>query len=194
MSVKTALRAVCLTVTVLFASLSGFKACAAPELPVSPTTNPAFAPASVNTSFINVLQQKYADMMSVIPQDISNLNLYGFIDQWFGTRYLWGGTTKNGIDCSAFVQKMYQSVFNMPIFRTAITQFGMCRIFNNEDSLKEGDLVFFKTIGNNISHVGVYLKNNYFVHSCSSKGVTISSLDNNYWAEVYAGSGRITMR
>lgn len=198
MKLKTAVQAVCLIVSVLFVGLSSSKVSGAPmpELPATPPaiTAATITPPSLNVSFANVLQQKYASLMSVIPQDITNLNLYSFIDQWFGTRYLWGGTTKDGIDCSAFVQKMYQSVFNEPILRTAITQFGMCKLFTNEDSLKEGDLVFFKTIGNNISHVGVYLKNNYFVHSCSSKGVTISSLDNNYWSAVYATGGRIAMR
>lgn len=196
MKLKTALQAACLGIFVLFACLLSSKVYAAPspELPPASVTAPGSTSNTTGETgyaFVNVLQQKYAGMMSVIPADITNLNLYSFIDHWFGVKYLWGGTSMKGIDCSAFVQKMYQNVFNTQILRTAFMQFGMCKLFTNQDSLKEGDLVFFKTIGNNISHVGVYLKNDYFVHSCSSKGVTISSLDNNYWAEVYAGSGRI---
>jgi hypothetical protein len=141
--------------------------------------------------FSNMLQNKYAGMLEAVPGDIDNINLYSFIDQWYGTKYLWGGTTKEGVDCSALVQNMYREVFSTDIVRTSITQYGMSMKLPQKDSLSEGDLVFFKTRGNFISHVGVYLKNNFFVHSCSSKGVTISSLDENYWSKVYAAAGRI---
>lgn len=141
--------------------------------------------------FTNMLQNKYAEMMEANVEDIDNINLYSFIDQWYGTKYLWGGTTKEGVDCSALVQNMFREVFRKDIVRTSIMQYGMSIELPTKDSLKEGDLVFFKTRGNFISHVGVYLKNNFFVHSCSSKGVTISSLDENYWTKVYAAAGRI---
>lgn len=140
--------------------------------------------------YINMLQNKYAEKLDATIQDVENTDLYAFIDQWYGTRYQWGGTSQNGVDCSALVQNMYRQVFNTDIVRTSYMQHGMTTEVS-KDSLQEGDLVFFKTIGNRISHVGVYLKNNFFVHSCSSKGVTISSLDENYWSKVYAAAGRI---
>ena len=148
------------------------------------TSNPDF--------FGNMLRKKYAGLVQATPKDISNTKLYSFIDQWYGTPYLWGGTTQAGVDCSALVQNMFRNVFNTDIVRTSITQYGMSQLLPSRDSLNEGDLVFFKTRGNFISHVGVYLKNNLFVHSCSSKGVTISSLDENYWNRVYAAAGRIS--
>jgi lipoprotein Spr len=61
----------------------------------------------------------------------------------------------------------------------------------NADSLKEGDLVFFKTRGRSISHVGIYLMNNFFVHASSSQGVIISSLNDEYWSRKYAGAGKV---
>lgn len=140
--------------------------------------------------FINMLQNKYAEKLEATVEDIENTELYSFIDEWYGTRYQWGGTSENGVDCSALVQNMYREVFKTEIVRTSYFQHDMSTEVS-KDSLQEGDLVFFKTRGNVISHVGVYLKNNFFVHSCSSKGVTISSLDENYWSKVYAASGRI---
>jgi lipoprotein Spr len=141
--------------------------------------------------FINMLQNKYAEKLEAPVEDIENTDLYSFIDQWYGTKYAWGGTTQNGVDCSALVQNMYREVFKTDIVRTSYLQHDMSTEVPSKDSLQEGDLVFFKTRGNVISHVGVYLKNNFFVHSCSSKGVTISSLDENYWSRVYVTAGRI---
>jgi cell wall-associated NlpC family hydrolase len=143
------------------------------------------------SEFSSFVQDKYAKMLGVVPEAITNLSLYSFIDKWYGTKYRWGGTTKKGIDCSALMQKMYNAVFNTDIVRTSILQFAMVQPVQEKEKLQEGDLVFFKTRGNFISHVGMYLKNNHFVHSCSSKGVTISSLDNSYWASVYAGAGKM---
>ncbi len=129
--------------------------------------------------------------MQVTPQLLTNNSLYRFIDSWLGTPYRLGGTTHKGIDCSAFVQQLYANVFSTNLVRTAIEQFGMAKRLFDYDSLKEGDLVFFRTVSSRISHVGVYITNNFFVHSCSSKGVTVSSLDEKYWSRTYAGAGRI---
>ncbi len=59
-----------------------------------------------------------------------------------------------------------------------------------KDKLKEGDLVFFNTHGG-VSHVGLYLENNYFVHASSSEGVTISNLDDHYYAKRFVCGGRV---
>ena len=134
---------------------------------------------------------RFADMMKVTPQILTNTHLYKFIDSWLGTPYRLGGTTRKGIDCSAFVQQLYTNVFGTSLVRTAFEQFGMAHRLFNDDSLKEGDLVFFRTVSSRISHVGVYITNNFFVHSCTSKGVTVSSLDEKYWSKTYAGAGRI---
>ncbi len=139
----------------------------------------------------NTLRMRFADMMKVTPQILTNTHLYKFIDSWLGTPYRLGGTTRKGIDCSAFVQQLYTNVFGTSLVRTAFEQFGMAHRLFNDDSLKEGDLVFFRTVSSRISHVGVYITNNFFVHSCTSKGVTVSSLDEKYWSKTYAGAGRI---
>lgn len=132
-----------------------------------------------------------ASVLAALPTALSNGSLASFIADWYGTRYRYGGTSRTGIDCSAFVQKLYENVFGISLVRTAIQQAqNSCELCTNDD-LREGDLVFFKTQGNRISHVGVYLMNKFFVHSASSKGVMISSLDDKYWKPRYAGAGRV---
>jgi cell wall-associated NlpC family hydrolase len=137
------------------------------------------------------VKDKYASMINVMPNQLSNVMLYSFIDDWYGTRYRMGGASKKGIDCSAFTQNLYKYVFGMNIVRTACLQFNASQRIKNISDLKEGDLVFFRVNTSRISHVGVYLSNNYFVHSACSKGVSIARLDNAYWSKFYAGGGRI---
>ena len=138
---------------------------------------------------LSALQFKYAMMMNVDVETVSNTTLYNFIDEWFGTHYRMGGTTKKGIDCSAFTGRLLSVVYSFGVPRTAHEQFKICEHVNKEE-LMAGDLVFFNTRGG-VSHVGVYLTNNHFVHSSSSNGVSISSLDDAYYAKKFIGGGRI---
>lgn len=144
---------------------------------------------NVSTADVSALRVKYASLLSIDPQLLENTGLLKSIDYWYGTRYRMGGTTKTGIDCSAFVQAVYLSAFAMSIPRTAFEQF---RITNRISAveMKEGDLVFFNTTGG-VSHVGIYLTNNKFVHASSSKGVTISDLFDPYYLKRFLGVGRI---
>lgn len=144
---------------------------------------------STTTKVFSWLQEKYASSLKVFPTSIENLVLYTFIDDWYGVRYRYGGTTKRGVDCSSFCQQLYRNVFDKNILRTAAAQYStMNRVKRSE--LKEGDLVFFRIKTSRISHVGVYLQNDRFVHSSSSSGVHISSLNSSYWKRYYAGGGR----
>ncbi len=137
----------------------------------------------------SALQFKYAMIMNVDVESLKNLSLLGFIDNWFGTRYHLGGTTKRGIDCSALTGALLLAVygFNMP--RTAREQYDATEHIDKDD-LKEGDLVFFNTHGG-VSHVGIYLENDYFVHA-STHGVKISSLDDHYYSKKFICGGRVT--
>jgi lipoprotein Spr len=145
---------------------------------------------SFTSNMLDWVKNKYSYMIDVMPNQISNVMLYRFIDEWYGVKYRMGGTTKKGVDCSAFVQHLYQYVFGYDILRTACLQFKESKKIAKDD-LKEGDLVFFKIGTSRISHVGVYLRNNFFVHSASSKGVSIANLSNAYWSRYFAGGGRI---
>lgn len=135
-------------------------------------------------------QFKYAMLMDVEVEALTNTSLYSFIDDWYGTHYRMGGTTKKGIDCSAFSGTLLSTIYSLDVPRTAREQYKICEHINKEDLLP-GDLVFFNTRGRGVSHVGVYLANNHFVHSSSSEGVKISSLDDAYYSRKFIGGGRV---
>jgi lipoprotein Spr len=159
----------------------------APVVTKKPATITEIATSAIEK--LSALQFKYAMMMNVDVESLKNLSLLGFIDNWFGTRYHLGGTTKRGIDCSALTGALLLAVygFNMP--RTAREQYDATEHIDKDD-LKEGDLVFFNTHGG-VSHVGVYLDNDYFVHA-STHGVKISSLDDHYYSKRFICGGRVT--
>lgn len=136
------------------------------------------------------LQYKYAMMLNVNVESLKNSALLGFMDDWFGTRYRYGGTTKKGIDCSAFTGSLLMAVYGLAMPRTAREQYKASEHIK-KDELKEGDLVFFNTRGY-VSHVGLYLENGYFLHASSSKGVTISNLDDSYYSKTFICGGRMT--
>lgn len=138
---------------------------------------------------ISPLQFKYAMMMDVDVESLNNSVLYMFIEEWYGTRYRMGGTTKKGIDCSALSRSLLSTVYSFDVPRTAREQYKICDHINKED-LMTGDLVFFNTRGG-VSHVGVYLTDNHFVHSSSSQGVKISSLDEDYYSRKFICGGRV---
>lgn len=128
--------------------------------------------------------------MNVPVEEMHNYKLIELLENWYGTPYKMGGTGKTGIDCSAFVQSFVISIYGLSLPRTSKEQYMQTERIP-KDELKEGDLVFFRTQRKkNISHVGVYLRNNKFVHASTSSGVMISDLNENYFAERYAGAGR----
>lgn len=134
---------------------------------------------------------KYAEMVGLAKKDISNYPLYKFVDKWYGTNYRLGGDDERGIDCSGFARKLYGDVYGIDLTRTAMDQYKACTRDKCAANAKEGDLVFFRQKSKRITHVGVYLANDYFVHSSTSQGVVISSLKDEYWHRHYAGIGRV---
>lgn len=149
---------------------------------------------SINTSeAIEVLPStrfKYAILLDAPVEELNDDKLLSFIDEWYGTRYRLGGNDKSGIDCSAFVQSFFTTIYGLGIARTCREQYGLTRRIKKAQ-LQEGDLVFFKTRGKSISHVGIYLRNNKFIHASTSSGVMISDLGDEYFSKRYAGAGRI---
>ena len=135
------------------------------------------------------LYTKYQPMIGAEEIRIINPYLLSEIDNWYGTEYKYGGTSKNGIDCSGLVKKIYQDVYKIELSGSSSDIFRNCKSIKLND-LKEGDLVFFKT-KKRISHVGIYLTNNKFVHSSSSYGVIISDLREGYWQRIFTKAGRI---
>ncbi|SMY16363.1 NlpC/P60 family protein [Photobacterium aquimaris] len=110
---------------------------------------------------------------------VNNGMFDGVYHTWKGTPYRYGGSSKKGIDCSAFVQVGYSSVYQKILPRTTLELVKKGKQVKRHTA-KEGDLVFFRT-GRNSRHVGIYLGNSEFLHASQSKGVIISRLDNPYW-------------
>lgn len=118
-------------------------------------------------------------------QQIIKQNLENIYKEWKGTKYRLGGTSKKGIDCSAFTKTIFSS-FHVHIPRSTTGQKKIGKKIK-QSNLKIGDLIFFRKN----RHVGIYIGNRQFMHSSSSQGVTISSLDNLYWKRTYTQSRRI---
>jgi cell wall-associated NlpC family hydrolase len=138
------------------------------------------------------LQFKFAILENASVEELDNPKLLSFMDYWYGAPYRYGGMTRDGIDCSAFAFLLMSSVYGVASLpRTAKEQFGISRHIRR-DELQEGDLVFFHTLGRRkaVTHVGVYLRNNKFVHA-SVSGVMISDLTEGYYERHYIGAGRI---
>ena len=137
------------------------------------------------------LQFKFAQLMDTDVENLTNTKLYSSINNWWATRYHYGGTTKKGIDCSAFTGAIFNESFGIILPRTARDQYAKSQKIRRRENLEEGDLVFFNTRGG-VSHTGVYLGNGYFVHASVHAGVTINSLNDDYYNRKYIGGGRIS--
>jgi hypothetical protein len=139
----------------------------------------------------NWLQLKYSIQMDIAVEEINNIPLLQKIDEWWGTPYALGGSSKRGVDCSYFTLDVMNAIYNTNLKRTAAEQYDQSEKIDWSD-LKEGDLIFFKTDGSrSISHVGIYMTNNKFAHASTSQGVTISDLSEPYWQKRLYSLGRV---
>lgn len=116
--------------------------------------------------------------------------LYKFIKEWWRTPYKWGGSTKRGIDCSAFTQKLFNNVYDVNLPRVASAQYKVGKTIKREEA-KAGDLVFFTSTGPSGWHVGVYLIDNWFLHSGTTNGVFIDSLEDPNYSNKIIGFKRM---
>ncbi len=126
-----------------------------------------------------------------IEPDSCHLELYSCVYNWMGTRYKYSGRKgKGGLDCSGFAKVIYKEVYQKELKGGSADIFPKTYLLSKEQ-LEVGDLVFFKIRKSRISHVGIYLGNNKFVHAAVKGGVRIDSLEAPYYKKTFYRGGRL---
>lgn len=155
-----------------------------------------YVPDEKDTISLSSILAKYSvtknDLQSYVINNELRDKILLEIVRWKDTKYIFGGTSYDGIDCSAFTRSIYSNSFSLNLPRTAREQYEMGDMVYGMNQLKFGDLVFFNTRrGVKPGHVGIYIGDNCFAHSSSHGGVMISSLDSEYYAKRFMGARRV---
>ena len=144
----------------------------------------------VNSATWRLLKEIKSPVPDVLPtKKASADSLIATAKKYIGTPYALGGTTPAAFDCSGYMQFVFRA-HGITLPRTADAQYLLGSAAKAKKGLVPGDLVFFDTSGG-ISHVGMYIGHNEFIHASSSKGVRIDALDNSYWQPRYLGGKRV---
>lgn len=150
---------------------------------------------SCSTSTPRVDYQALAKASVQLNMDI-NLNddhkLYIEASQWIGVPYRSGGSSKHGTDCSGMVYQICRKVYRVLVPRSS-EEMKRNSLKVSKSKLQAGDLVFFSSTRHpkRVAHVGIYLKDNKFIHASTTKGVIISSLKEDYYKKHWMQGGRI---
>lgn len=160
------------------ASLFVFQACASVQ------SAPRYTHSGGDVSVVRELEAR---------QRGGTTRLRKVVDSYIGVPYQWGGTTRKGMDCSAFTRAAFRETYGIELPRTSKQMYQLGSIVVRQKELRPGDLVFFKNTysGAGVSHVGVYLGSGQFAHASSSRGVIITPLNNPYFSKRYAGGRRV---
>jgi cell wall-associated NlpC family hydrolase len=151
--------------------------------------NSAIAVASVNSALQN------QEIANEIKHSRTIDGILNEAESYLGTPYRYGGMTRNGIDCSAFVLSVFGATTDMNLPRVAASQATEGEAVSR-DNLRKGDLVFFSHGRGRISHVGIVEEVTAdgevkFIHAATSRGVMISSLADSYWGPKFRFAKRI---
>ena len=135
----------------------------------------------------------FINKISKVSQNVGNkasdlvLNAMGFL----GVPYRRGGSDYNGFDCSGFVLSMYEQTLGKVLPRSAREQADATEKIDKKD-LQPGDLVFFNTMRQTFSHVGIYVGDNKFIHSPRpGKQVKVEDMRQSYWLNRFTGARRV---
>lgn len=163
---------------------------------------PALADELTNllSSREQILRQFAEDEQPVLPVNRAPARRAGNADELIGSAmgllgiaYRYGGTSvSTGFDCSGFIQHIFKRAMGINLPRTSAEQARMGTPVARSE-LQPGDMVFFRTLGGSrISHVGLYIGNNRFIHAPrTGKNIEITSLSHKYWSGKYAFARRV---
>lgn len=158
--------------------------------PATPVRVPTPPPAVVARPQTMPAVGRSSDNSSISRGDADALlsNAMGLL----GVAYRFGGTSPtSGFDCSGFMQHIFRKAFAVNLPRTAAEQ-ARVGSYVSRSSLQPGDMVFFRTSGRRISHVGMYVGNDRFIHAPrTGKRIEITNLSNKYWSARYAAARRV---
>ncbi len=133
----------------------------------------------------------YSEIFGVALTGTEDRRLLRELKRWLGVPYRWGGCSGQGVDCSCLVREVYKKVYGTDMKRTVRTMLDQKDLEPVDQSeLDFGDLVFFRTRGKRINHMGIYLADGAFVHASRSSGVRVSRLDAPYYRRGFARVGR----
>ncbi len=143
------------------------------------------------------LKDKYAIILQVRPEDITNYALYDLVDHWINTQYYAGDPDKpdkeKEVDCAMFIQLVYEKVYDMKIPNTAKDIYNsnaQIELFTARANLEEGDVVFFRHSKKEpLKDIAMYLQNGRIV-ATTKKGFNVYNLMQPYFEESYVFSGR----
>jgi cell wall-associated NlpC family hydrolase len=127
---------------------------------------------------------------NITPKSLNRDQVLLDVVSFLGTPYAFGGSSKNGIDCSGLTSHVYAAAANKKLPRSTREQFQVGAEVPKDD-LQFGDLVFFSTTGSKPSHVGIYIEDDLFAHASVSYGVTFSSLESSYYKKRFVGARRV---
>ncbi len=155
--------------------------------PPPPVAKKMPEPQKSDGSYEAQLKQK----LGLSSRELRTNKLYSFVLEWYGVPYRYGGCQKSGVDCSCFAGVLCEQVYGYSLPRRAEDIFHGCKQLSIKDA-RQGDLVFF-TIGGGrkITHVGIYLDKQLFVHASTSKGVMVNSLEEAYYKKYFFSAGRM---
>ena len=156
------------------------------DVVLNKTENKKETTKEANKSFY----KEYSIKLGYQLEGYEDMDFIKMVASWIGVPYKFGGCSREGIDCSCFVNTFYFDFYGITLRRRAEDMLNdIHRVYINE--LQQGDIIFYKINGQKISHVGIYISKNHFVHASTSKGVMINSLDEPYYKKYYSGAGRV---
>ncbi len=132
----------------------------------------------------------YSQKLGVNLKGDEDKDLIKTITEWKGVPYKYGAQSKSGTDCSGFVTSVYKEVYGKKLQRTS---YDMVKDVNfiRKKNMKTGDILFFKIDSRKITHVGIYIADNKFIHAATKSGVTVNDLNQEYYKKAFYKAGRV---